>query len=135
DKSEYKAYNHRKRMLAAAGSSALFVPILAPAYISKEKYTLKELDAFCTNCLDEERIIIIEIYPVSDQRPAAAWSQSQQILYRGNAGRGEHCRAVESPGGEAAADRLRRASHQRSARRRPQNVRVHSPTRNGLCRR
>jgi hypothetical protein len=81
DKSEYKAYNHRKRMLAAAGPSALFVPILAPAYISKEKYTLKELDAFCTNCLDEERIIIIEIYPVSDQRPAALHGPNRNKFY------------------------------------------------------
>jgi hypothetical protein len=81
DKSEYKAYNHRKRMLAAAGSSALFIPILAPAYVSRDKYTLKELDAFCTKCLDEERIIIIEIYPVSDQRPPALHGPNRNKFY------------------------------------------------------
>jgi hypothetical protein len=82
DKSDYKAQHHRRRMLDAAAASALFMPILAPAYVAKDKFTLLELNGFCRSCEDEDRIVIIEIYPVGEDRPASLHGPNRNRFYQ-----------------------------------------------------
>ena len=81
DRNAYKANHHRERMVAAAGESALLVPILLPAYVFEDKFTLKELAAFCKNCVDKDRIVIIEMYPVNEDRPPELHGPNRNRFY------------------------------------------------------
>ncbi len=68
-------------MVTAAGESALLVPILLPAYVFEDKFTLKELAAFCKNCVDKDRIVIIEMYPVDEDRPPELHGPNRNRFY------------------------------------------------------
>lgn len=71
DKRDYRAPNHKDSMLRAAAASALFLPILAPAFVIKGKFTLLELEAFQRSRGEPDRIVIAELYPFEKDRPAA----------------------------------------------------------------
>ena len=82
DKRDYRAPNHKDSMLRAAASSALFLPILAPAFVIKGKFTLLELEAFQKSRGEPDRIAIAELYPFEKDRPAALDGPNRNKFYQ-----------------------------------------------------
>jgi hypothetical protein len=60
-------------LLRAARKSALFMPIVSPRFVAPGKFTLRELEAFCEAGYVNNRIVTIELLPVSAEegRPHA----------------------------------------------------------------
>ncbi|HTU53621.1 MAG TPA: hypothetical protein VMF62_06595 [Acetobacteraceae bacterium] len=82
DKRDYRALNHKDSMLRAAGASALFLPILVPAFVIKGKFTLLELEAFQKSRGEPDRIVIAELYPFEKDRPAALDGPNRNKFYQ-----------------------------------------------------
>ena len=82
-------------MLRAAGASALFLPILSPAFVNKGKFTLLELEAFQKSRGEPDRIVIAELYPFEKDRPAALDGPNRNKFYQEDGGTVHASRAGE----------------------------------------
>src|SRR5262245_47235381 len=68
DRDEFSVADHLEiDLLGAARRSALFMPILSPKYVAKGKFTLRELQAFCSSGNFTNRIVTIDLLPVSEE--------------------------------------------------------------------
>jgi hypothetical protein len=52
-------------LLNASRKAALFVPIMSPRYVAPGKFTLRELEAFCESGDIKNRIVTVDLLPVS----------------------------------------------------------------------
>jgi hypothetical protein len=70
-------------LLKAARKSALFLPIMSPLYVAEGKFTLRELDAFCESGNFKNRIVTIDLLPVSNEegRPIALRDLKRNDFY------------------------------------------------------
>jgi hypothetical protein len=77
-----------KDLLEAARNSYLFLPILSPRYIASNKFTLRELNEFCSVGNIAGRIFVIDLLPVPRmKRPEALRSLKENKFYKGEGDR------------------------------------------------
>jgi hypothetical protein len=84
DRRDFGAADHLEiDLLQAARKSALFVPIMSPRFVAPGKFTLRELDAFCESGEVNNRIVTIELLPVSsnDGRPQVLCGPKRNNFY------------------------------------------------------
>src|SRR5215472_13812050 len=68
DRQSFEAADHLDHdLLKAARGAALFVPIVSPRFVAPGKFTLKELEAFCESGNVTNRIVTIELLPVTTE--------------------------------------------------------------------
>jgi hypothetical protein len=68
DDHDFEGGQHVEALLDDARQSAIFLAIVSPPYIAPEKFTLKELRAFCDTRSPDERVIVsIHFLPVKSE--------------------------------------------------------------------
>jgi hypothetical protein len=82
DEEHFKSNDHLMQdVLTAARRSFIFMPILSPRYVAPNKFTLKELEAFCDGGDTKGRIVSVELLPVPN-RPAVLYGPKRNTFYR-----------------------------------------------------
>jgi hypothetical protein len=67
DTRNFEAHDHVDGLLASARRSAIFLAVFSPSYVSRD-FTIGELKAFCEGAPDANRVVMVELLPVDEDR-------------------------------------------------------------------